>query len=165
MFYSTHLFHSTRMYIQLPLTAMHSGTTLNGAALSGSCLMVPGFALEEKRQVLSCPIGNPLQKMVHSIKTKIKIIPNGQQIHETVIIHFNNTNTNSATTDEQKFTFKNQIVNGFTAHARPLTDENILIDDTKTIVDENLILIQEFNVTNNGPARVQNAAIIVRFPR
>lgn len=149
------------MFIQLPAGAKHSSTTLNGAPLPGACNVI----LQENVEILSCPLGNPLNPMVHSIITKIKVIPNGQKVNERFVLHFNNTNTNPVATEKKTFTFRNRIVKNFQAYAEPITPGKMQYDDSKDIVADDLRLTQEYTIENKGPARVKSAIILASFPR
>ena len=149
------------MYIRLPPNTKHDGTTINGKPLSGACTVVT----EESNDVLSCPLGNPLQPLTHRILTTLKVTPSGRQRFETFTVHFNNTNSNPAATAPQALEMPNTIVKKFTVFSQILTPEKIQYDDTKDILTDDLKIEQKFTVINNGPARIKEATIIADFPR
>ena len=64
----------------------------------------------------------------------------------------------------EKFTLKNKIDSHFQAYAEESPKEDIVYDDTKDLIVDDLEFSQKFVVRNEGPANVQHATIRALYP-
>ena len=77
---------------------------------------------------------------------------------------FKTFQSRSAETKMEKFTLKNKVVSLFQAYAEESPEEDIVYDDTKDLIVDDLEFSQKFVVRNEGPANVQHATIKALYP-